>query len=91
MPNAAFWVDMKPNFAIGAALTGPLARAITLRGTHGYSPTHPELQASFFLLASDVRKGLDLGAIDMRSFAPTIAHLLGIPFPSAELKPLPVL
>jgi predicted AlkP superfamily pyrophosphatase or phosphodiesterase len=90
MPNAAFWVDMKPNFAIGSALTGPLARAVTLRGTHGYSPTHPELQASFFLLAPDVRKGLDLGPIDMRSVAPTIAHLLDIAFPSAELKPLPV-
>jgi hypothetical protein len=53
--------------------------------------THPELQASFFLIAPDVHKGLDLGAIDMRSVAPTIAHLLGIPLPSAELKPLPVL
>jgi predicted AlkP superfamily pyrophosphatase or phosphodiesterase len=89
--DAAFWVDMKPNFVIGAALTGPLARAIPLRGTHGYSPTHPELQASFLLLAPDARKGYDLGAIDMRSIAPTLAELLGVRFPSADLKPLPVL
>lgn len=90
-PDAAFWVDMKPNFVIGSALTGPVARPVSRRGTHGFSPTHPELQASFLLLAPDARKGYDLGAIDMRSVAPTLAHLLGVPFPSADLKPLPVL
>jgi predicted AlkP superfamily pyrophosphatase or phosphodiesterase len=87
-PNAAFWVDMKTNFVIGSALSGPLSRAVPLRGTHGFSPAHPELQASFLMLAPDTKKGLDLGAIDMRSIAPTIAHLLGVPFPSADLKPL---
>jgi len=89
--EAAFWVDMKPNFAVGAALDGPLTRPISRRGTHGFSPTHPELQASFLLLAPDVRKGYDLGAIDMRSITPTLAGLLGVSLPSADLKPLPVL
>jgi predicted AlkP superfamily pyrophosphatase or phosphodiesterase len=90
-PAAAFWVDMKTNYSIGSALSGPLVRTTGIRGTHGYSPTHPELQASFLLLAPDTRKGVDLGAIDMRSFAPTLAVLLGVPFPSADLKSLPVL
>lgn len=89
-PNAAFWVDMKTNYSIGSALTGPLVRTTGVRGTHGYSPTHPELQAGFLLLGADIRKGVDLGAIDMRSFAPTLAELLGVPFPSADLKALPV-
>lgn len=90
-PNAAFWVDLKSNFVVGGAWSGPLVRTISRRGTHGFAPTHPELQASFFVLAPDVRKGYDLGAIDMRSFAPTFAKLLGIAFPGAELPPLPVL
>jgi hypothetical protein len=90
-PSAAFWVDMKTNYAIGSALTGPLVRTTAVRGTHGYSPTHPELLASFLVLATDTRPGADLGVIDMRSFAPTLAELLGIPFPSADLKALPVL
>jgi hypothetical protein len=90
-PDAAFWVDMKPNFVLGSALRGPLARAISGRGTHGYSPTHPDLRASFLLLAPDVRRGADLGEIDMRAIAPTVAKLLGIDFPSADLAPLPVL
>jgi predicted AlkP superfamily pyrophosphatase or phosphodiesterase len=88
-PAAAFWVDMKSNYALGAALTGPLVREISRRGTHGFAPTHPDLQASFFVVAPGVRKGYDLGAIDMRSFAPTFARLLGIDFPGADLPPLP--
>jgi predicted AlkP superfamily pyrophosphatase or phosphodiesterase len=88
--NAAFWVDMQPNFVIGSAMTGPLARAISPRGTHGYAPTHPELQASFLLLAPEVRKGYDLGTIDMRSIAPTLARLMGVAFPSADLGALEV-
>ena len=90
-PTATFWLDMKSNFVMGGALTGPLVREISRRGTHGFAPTHPELQASLFVVASDVRKGYDLGAIDMRSFAPTFARLLGIDFPGADLPPLPVL
>jgi predicted AlkP superfamily pyrophosphatase or phosphodiesterase len=90
-PTASFWVDLKSNFVMGGALTGPMARSIARRGTHGYAPTHPELQASFMVSAPDVRKGVDLGAIDMRNFAPTFAKLLGISFAGAELPALPVL
>ena len=32
----------------------------------------------------------NLGQIDMRSVAPTLAHVLGVKFLSAELKPLSV-
>ena len=82
---------METNFSISSALTGPVSHAISPRGVQGYLPAHPELQASFFLIAPDVRKGHDLGAIDMRNIAPTVAMLLDIPFPTAELKPLEVL
>jgi len=90
-PNAAFWVDMKTNFLIGSALAGPLVEPIALHGAHGYAPTHPELSASFLLAAPDARHGYNLGLIDMRSIAPTVASVLGIPFPSADLEALPVL
>jgi predicted AlkP superfamily pyrophosphatase or phosphodiesterase len=90
-PEVAFWVDMKTNFAVTSSLTGALTKTTKVRGTHGYSPFHPELQASFLLLAPDVRPGLNLGQIELRHFAPTLAVLLGVKFPSADLKPLPVL
>jgi predicted AlkP superfamily pyrophosphatase or phosphodiesterase len=91
LPAAEFWVDLKSNFVMGGATTGPLVAEVSKRGTHGFAPTHPELQASFLVVAPDVRKGVDLGPIDMRSFAPTIAKLLGVEFPGADLPPLPVL
>ncbi len=90
-PSAAFWVDMKTTFAVGSALTGPLVQAIPLHGAHGYAPTHPELYASFMLLAPDARRHQDLGVIDMHSVAPTVAAVLSISFPSADLPALPVL
>jgi hypothetical protein len=36
-------------------------------------------------------RGLDLGDIDVRSIAPTLAKFLGFPFPTADLPPLNVL
>jgi predicted AlkP superfamily pyrophosphatase or phosphodiesterase len=85
-PNAAFWVDMKPGFSVVNA-TGDLV--LTVRGgTHGYAPSHPELLASFLMAGPRVGKGLDVGQIDMRSIAPTLAAYLGFPFPTADLPPL---
>ena len=88
-PEAAFWVDMKPNFSVINA-DGPLVRAKKAGGTHGYAPTHAELLASFFIAGPGIQKGLDLGEIDMRSIAPTIAAYFSAKFPTAELKPLPI-
>jgi predicted AlkP superfamily pyrophosphatase or phosphodiesterase len=85
-PNATFWVDMKTNFSVVNA-AGDLV--ITARGgTHGYAPSHPELLASFLMAGPQVGKGLDLGQIDMRNIAPTLAAFMGFPFPSAELPAL---
>jgi len=87
-PNAAFWVDMRSNFSVDKSLRGPLVTEAKIGGNHGYSPDHPELRASFFILGPDVRKGLDLGEIDMRSIAPTLARYLNVALPSADLRPL---
>lgn len=88
-PDASFWVDMKTSFSV-VANQSPLVSVKKPGGTHGYLPTHPELQASFFIAGPRIRHGVDLGAIDMRSIAPTLAECMGVKFPSADLKPLPV-
>ncbi|HEY3837866.1 MAG TPA: ectonucleotide pyrophosphatase/phosphodiesterase [Bryobacteraceae bacterium] len=88
-PQAAFWVDMKSNFAVIASQAA-LVEPKKVGGTHGYFPTNPELQASFFLMGPGIKHGLDLGVIDMRSIAPTLADCLGIRFTSGDLKALPV-
>ena len=83
-PKADFWVDMKTSFSV--VDTGPQVQERKVGGTHGYLPTHPELLASFFIAGPGVRKGVDLGEIDMRSVAPTLAEALGTTLPSADLK-----
>jgi predicted AlkP superfamily pyrophosphatase or phosphodiesterase len=87
-PNAEFVVDMQPNFLIESAMTGPLVRERKPGGAHGYSPTQPEMRASFLIAGPGVREGIDVGDIDMRSIAPTIAAYLGLAFSTAELPAL---
>lgn len=89
-PNATFWVDMQPNFSLDKSFRGPVVTEAKIGGNHGYSPDHPELRASFFILGPGVRKGLNLGDIDMRSIAPTLARYLNVSLPSADLPPLPI-
>jgi len=61
-----------------------------MRGTHGYSPTHPELKAFFLIAGPEIRKGANVGDIDMRSVAPTLAKVLGVSLPAAKLPALNV-
>ncbi len=84
-PDAAFVVAMKPGYTVGSALSGSLIDDHTpVQGTHGYLPAFPEMHASFFAMGSGVARGRDLGIIDMRQVAPTVAHLLGVSLPSAR-------
>ena len=84
-PDAAFWVDMQSNFSVVAA-----DRADKVGGTHGYAPSNPQLLASFFIAGPKIKRGVDLGEIDMRSIAATLAKAMGISLPSADLPALPV-
>jgi len=84
--KAAFWVDMKSNYSVVG--TGPLNTARKVAGTHGFAPTHNDLLASFFIAGPGVAGSGDLGEIDMRSVAPTVAKILGVALPSADLPPL---
>jgi predicted AlkP superfamily pyrophosphatase or phosphodiesterase len=87
-PGPAFWVDMKSNFAIDASIRKPLVAKISPRGTHGYSPDNPDLLASFLIEGPGIGRGVNLGEIDMRSIAPTLARSLGVKFTTAALPPL---
>lgn len=84
-PDAAFWVDMQSNFAVVNT-----DRPARVGGTHGYAPSNPQLLASFFISGPKIKSGANLGEIDMRSIAATLAQALGVPFPSADLAALPV-
>jgi len=87
-PNASFFVSLKPGFRTGAAMSGPVVVKVKRGGTHGELPDLPDLKAAFFLVGPGVPAGKNLGMIDMRDIAPTLAKEAGIALPSAEGKAL---
>ena len=87
-PNASFFVSLKPGWRTGSAMIGPVVTPVKPGGTHGELPDLPDLRAAFFLVGPGVPSGKDLGLIDMRDIAPTLAKEAGLGLPGAEGKPL---
>jgi len=81
---------MKAGYDVGNSLAGPLVSNLSVRGDHGFSPSHPEMRASFFIAGPEIRNGADLGDVDMRSVAPTIARLIGASLPDTRIPALNV-
>jgi predicted AlkP superfamily pyrophosphatase or phosphodiesterase len=87
-PDMDFFVDAKIGYSFGSRTTGPIVTSSQVKGTHGYFPAHPEMRATLILQGPGVPAAGDLGDIDMRAIAPTLAKVLGVAFPSADLPPL---
>ena len=85
-PNASFFVSLKPGWRTGAALTGPVVAKVKPGGTHGELPDVPELRAAFFVVGPGIPAGRDLGLMDMRDVAPTLAKEAGLVLAGAEGK-----
>jgi hypothetical protein len=84
-PGAPFVVTFKTGYCAGSALSGPLVSYSPHKGEHGYNPaTTPEMHASFFAIGQGIAGGKDLGLIDMRQIAPTLAQIMGISLPTAK-------
>ncbi len=90
-PDAAFLVVFKKGYYFGAATSGDLVTPIPgARGSHGFSPEYPEMHSSFFAMGAGIARHRDLGVIDMRQIAPTVAHILNVQLPTAKATPLNV-
>jgi len=87
-PNASFFVSLKPGWRTASSMTGPVISKGKPGGTHGELPDLPDLRAAFFLVGPGVPAGKDLGLIDMRDVAPTLAKEAGLSLPSADGKAL---
>lgn len=87
-PDATFLVDFKRGWATGGGMRGAFVTDARGTGTHGYMPDHPEMRSSFFIMGKGVARGKNLGLIDMRRIAPTVAAILGVKLPAAKLPPL---
>ncbi len=90
-PDAAFLVLMKPGYYVAGDPAGEMISALSgSHGAHGFSPDFPEMRAAFFAQGSGIAHGRDLGLIDMRQIAPTVAQLLKVSLPSASQAALPI-
>jgi hypothetical protein len=48
------------------------------------------MRSSFFALGAGIAHHRDLGLVDMRQIAPTVAGILHVPMPTAKATPLHV-
>ena len=89
-PDVEFVVSFRPGYRMGTSLTAPLLEPFS-GGGHGAYTTRErrtDMHASFFASGPGIAAGRNLGIVDMRQIAPTVAQILGIPFPSASCPAL---
>ena len=90
-PDAAFLVVFKPGYYFGTDTSGSLVTPVPgSRGSHGFSPEYPEMRASFFAVGAGIARHRDLGLVEMRQIAPTVAGILHVAMPTAKATPLNV-
>jgi predicted AlkP superfamily pyrophosphatase or phosphodiesterase len=90
-PEASFLIIMRLGYYALADATSPLLSEIPgTPGSHGFSPDYPEMRAAFFIAGPGIAPHRDLGLIDMRQIAPTVAQLLGVRLPAAAQPALTV-
>ncbi len=54
---------------------------VSMRGSHGHAPDHPEMAGIFIAFGADVPAGLELGMVSALDVAPTVLALFGLPIP----------
>ena len=84
-PTADFWISFKPGAETGRDPTAALTSPAASKGMHGYDPALPEMRSAFLLMGKGLPYKGNLGEIDMRRIAPTLAQLMGFDLPSADL------
>ncbi|MFL6620346.1 MAG: alkaline phosphatase family protein [Povalibacter sp.] len=86
--GAEFVVEFAPGFYFGSSWRGELLTPAPYKGTHGYLPDRAEMHAAFFIKGSGIAAGRNLGVIDMRQIAPTLAKTLNVAFLNSGATPL---
>jgi len=87
-PDAVYLIDFEPGWAATGGWRGDPVKDAPSTGTHGYLPDHPELRSAFMVMGKGIAKGKDIGVIDMRQIAPSVAEMLSVKLPAARMKPV---
>jgi hypothetical protein len=90
-PNASYYVNLGLGALAGSfkGASAPLYGPSKTKGMHGYFPVAPEMRSTFMMIGNAIPRARNLGEIDMRAIAPTLARVMKVKLPDAELKPLP--
>jgi len=88
---ASWFVLLKIGYELGVTSDAPLPAPGHFLGMHGYDPATPEMRSTFLIEGPGIPAGKNLGSIDMRDIAPTLAKLMGASLPQAQGRALPSL
>jgi predicted AlkP superfamily pyrophosphatase or phosphodiesterase len=89
-PRASYYIDFERG-AYAAGFKGanaPLAAPSSSKGMHGYFPASLEMRSTFLIMGKGMVAGKSYGEIDMRAIAPTLAKIMGVALPDAEVPSL---
>src|ERR1019366_2637767 len=79
-PDAELMIEAAPGVGFSDRLEGPVIGATSKdRGTHGYFPSHPGMEATFIAVGREAAAGKNLGRISLKRIAPTLANIMGLP------------
>jgi predicted AlkP superfamily pyrophosphatase or phosphodiesterase len=87
-PLASFLITFRPGFEPGHNPRAAKRTPSSYKGMHGYPPSDPAMYSSLFVEGPALVRHGNLGQIDMRAIAPSIAHILGVRLPGAERQPV---
>ncbi len=90
-PDAELVLEAAPGFSFSDRLDGPvIGESPKDRGTHGYLPSRPGMEATFIAAGPEVAAGKNLGRSSLKQIAPTLAQIMGLPgdILATEEKPL---
>jgi predicted AlkP superfamily pyrophosphatase or phosphodiesterase len=79
-PDAEFMIEAAPGYGFSDRLEGPVvSKRSKDRGTHGYLPSHPGMEAMFIAVGRQIAPGKNLGRISLKQIAPTLVEIMGLP------------
>jgi len=87
-PMCSFLIAFRPGFEPGHDPRAAKQVPSTYQGMHGYLAAAPAMRSSLFVDGPGISRHGDLGQIDMRSIAPSVARVLGVRLGGAEAQPV---
>lgn len=85
--EAAFTIALAPGFETGRPAAA-IATPSTYKGMHGYLPDLPAMQSTLIVAGPSLAHKGDLGIVDMRAIAPSVARILGVRLTAAHQSPV---